>query len=202
MVGIFDLGDDYLTNARTTLSRSDSLSSGESNAEMVTELVNQASEAIERSRVLRLDHLEHQALHIVRPGASGTAYDYGSGSIVGLHIDNEWLRGRPISSLDNRDFGVVAINLGSSERYLLAVDRSAHWATEHLGEAVGEGSTIEEIKDGFFEALPAYPVLRVRVEPGQGYFCNPQSVIHDGEANDSGQVDVALLAFGHFSLIS
>ncbi|MBD3930434.1 hypothetical protein IF129_02435 [Streptomyces chumphonensis] len=155
---------------------------------------------IEEQGVLRCLHREREAIHLVATCSRGTAYDYGSGAHVGLHIDNEWLKGNSFRHERNRAFGVLGVNLGTAERYLLVVDRSAAQIAGELGEP---GSvTVERMKDEFLGRFPLYPVLQVRIEPGQGYFCNPQNLIHDGATNNSGPVDVSLFIFGYFAAIA
>jgi hypothetical protein len=63
---------------------------------------------------------------------------------------------------------------------------------EESGHAVS-GESANDLRDAFFAAFPDYPVLRVRLQPGQAYLCNTQNTVHDGATNDEGLPDLSFL---------
>ncbi|MFE0095883.1 hypothetical protein [Streptomyces sp. NPDC059015] len=200
IVGVFDLGREFAGRHRQALVDSvRSVGGRHGSGRVARTAAEECTDLIESQGVLRCVRTEHEAIHMVEASSRGTAYDYGSGAYVGLHIDNEWLQGASFRNEKNRDFGVLGVNLGTVERYLLVVDRTAGQITRDLGQPGTAPASAERIKDEFLGRFPSHPVLQVRIEPGQGYFCNPQNLIHDGATNDSGRVDLALLVFGRFA---
>lgn len=200
IVGVFDLGEEFVGRHRQELVDSvRSVGGTHASGHVARIAAEECATLVEGQGVLRCVRMEHEAIHMVEASSRGTAYDYGSGAYVGLHIDNEWLKGTSFRNEKNRGFGVLGVNLGTVERYLLVIDRTAGQISRDLGESGTATASAERIKDEFLGRFPLHPVLQVRIKPGQGYFCNPQNLIHDGATNDSGRVDIALLAFGRFA---
>jgi hypothetical protein len=200
-VTIVDLGTPALERARREIVPVLAASAGDGELRAATAGVTACMLDALRERVgLACEEAEHQAVHLSPPGLEGTAYDRGTRSYVGLHIDNEWLRGADVDHASNASFGLLGVNLGSRERYLVFVNLDAA-ALSAAVEAGGGGETgfTEALKDGFLERHADYPVLRLRLEPGQAYICNPQRIIHDGATNSAGAPDLSLLVFGRYA---
>jgi hypothetical protein len=127
-----------------------------------------------------------------RPGLRSTAHNPESGAFMGLHVDSH----------QRLPFGdrwaamtLCAVNVGFTHRDLNLVNLAVPSMVEMLeesGHAVS-GESANDLRDAFFAAFPDYPVLRVRLQPGQAYLCNTQNTVHDGATNDEGLPDLSFL---------
>jgi hypothetical protein len=50
----------------------------------------------------------------------------------------------------------------------------------------------------FFETFPDYPVVRIRVAPGEAYIAPTENMVHDGSTDEQSQIDVTLTVLGTF----
>ncbi|GAA4235257.1 hypothetical protein GCM10022254_42140 [Actinomadura meridiana] len=126
-----------------------------------------------------------------RPDQLSTAFNEGLNGFMGLHIDSH--QRLPFGSRDGA-MTLCSINVGFTDRFLNFVNLPVRSLLELLdaeGEPPPESSV--GLKDTFFRHFPDYPILRVRLAPGQAYLCNTQNTIHDGATNDRGLPDVSLL---------
>jgi hypothetical protein len=128
-------------------------------------------------------------LHL--PRQPSTAYVYDADVFMGLHIDNHGGHG-----FDQRERAHVltAWNLGFAERYLNFVNLDVRRMLDLVvGSGLPQPDTIYQLRSAFFDAFPDYPVLRATLQPGQGYLCNTQDLLHDGATNFADMPDIALL---------
>jgi hypothetical protein len=103
---------------------------------------------------------------------------------VGLHIDNQ--RG---SSLHR-----ILINLGSEPRYFLFINLSIQQiyslVLEIHSNAISKTSGSSRICMAFMQIFPNYPVVKLRVEPGEAYIAPTEHITHDGCTEGTNSLDV------------
>jgi|JI9StandDraft_1071089.scaffolds.fasta_scaffold02364_7 hypothetical protein len=103
---------------------------------------------------------------------------------VGLHIDNP--RG---SSLHR-----ILINLGSEPHYFLFINLSIQQLYSLVfkidGNLVSETSGSSRIGRAFMQRFPNYPVVKLRVEPGEAYIAPTEHITHDGCTEGTNSLDV------------
>lgn len=103
---------------------------------------------------------------------------------VGLHIDNQ--RG---SSLHR-----ISINLGSEPRYFLFINLSIqqlyYLVSQTDGNVVSKNSGSSRICRAFMQLFPNYPVVKLRVDPGQAYIAPTEHITHDGCTEGTNSLDV------------
>jgi hypothetical protein len=103
---------------------------------------------------------------------------------VGLHIDNQ--RG---SSLHR-----ISINLGSEPRYFLfinlSIDQLYRLVLETDSKAVSKTSGSSRICMTFMQLFPNYPVVKLRVNPGEAYIAPTEHITHDGCTEGTESLDV------------
>lgn len=103
---------------------------------------------------------------------------------VGLHIDNQ--RG---SSLHR-----ISINLGYEPRYLLfinlSIDQLYRLVSETDGNVVSKTSGSSRICMAFMQLFPNYPVVKLRVNPGEAYIAPTEHITHDGCTEGTNNLDV------------
>ena len=104
--------------------------------------------------------------------------------MVGLHIDNQ--RG---SSLHR-----ISINLGSEPRYLLfinlSIDQLYRLVSETDGNVLSKTSGSSRICRAFMQLFPNYPVVKLRVNPGEAYIAPTEHITHDGCTEGTNNLDV------------
>jgi hypothetical protein len=123
---------------------------------------------------------------VSRPGQPSTRWDPASGRPGGLTFGTE-----AGHSASHRVAGVINLGDEPTHRVLLNLTPSA--MADMLERPRPPGSTPEpDLVGRFFAALPDYPLVRVRLEPGDGLWFADQGLVHDGWTLDKQEVDVAL----------
>ena len=103
---------------------------------------------------------------------------------VGLHIDNQ--HG---SSLHR-----ILINLGSQPRYFLFINLSIQQLYRLVCETdsnlVSETWGSSRIGRAFMQLFPNYPVVKLKVNPGEAYIAPTEHITHDGCTEGTNSLDV------------
>lgn len=119
--------------------------------------------------------------------------------LIGLHVDN-WY---PRALADRRRSpNRLSINLGADDRFFLMVNLTVGQIADLLwlnGIAYpGRELSVHGLRVRFMEHFPRYPVLRVRVRPGQALIAPTEAVIHDGCTSGMTAFDVRFSVRGDF----
>ncbi|RSN62025.1 hypothetical protein [Actinomadura sp. WAC 06369] len=152
---------------------------------------DRAVDALVRRTGYACDRVRTADAVVHAPGRLSTAFNFDERVYMGLHLDDQ--QGYPLDERD-RSFLLASVNIGFRERYLHFVNLRVPGLiamVENAGRPVPE--TARALKDAFFDACPDYPVIRVKLRPGQAYLLNTQGVLHDGATNQRGMPDVSLL---------
>jgi hypothetical protein len=109
------------------------------------------------------------------------------GPYIGIHVDSfdgAPLRDRHLSR--NR----LCINLGSECRYLLFLETTI----QELGQATGH----EEVWPNYADDISTdSAIIRMRIDPGEGYLAPTELLLHDGQAA-SNALDITMTYLAHF----
>lgn len=164
-----------------------------------------------RQRFQCSDFDEHGALHgriyARSPSRQTISLDPDTRALVGLHVDS-WYRHE--FGIDRRMFAPnrVCINLGSDDRFFLFLnipigqmheivrDTNADSAHGYDPSSVGPSC----VARAFMRLFPAYPVVRVRIRPGEAYVAPTENIAHDGSSVGTDATDVTLSVRGRFGL--
>jgi hypothetical protein len=134
------------------------------------------------------------------PGLPTVTMDGGSGKLIGLHVDN-WFNTPLVGR--NESPNRVALNLGSQDRYLLFVNLSLMriWELVHDVPRAGpaEPCLKADLLDRFWAEFPSYPVVRLRIGPGEAYVAPTENIAHDGSTLDMSTWDIYLTVLGYFA---
>lgn len=135
----------------------------------------------------------------IRPPQLKTVSSNDKDLLVGLHIDS-WDR---LPLLDRRKSRVrITVNLGLEDRYFLFVDLPAHSLFQIL---VNDAEDIRNFTWGgkvgreFMLRYSYYPVIKVRLQPGEAYIAPTENIIHDGSTEGKLHFDIVFSSFGHFN---
>ena len=122
-----------------------------------------------------------------------------TGKYIGLHVDS-WYRPKlhERANAPNR----ISINLGLKARFFLYINLPlATVAALAAGQYPSEGR-IRENHDGrhrmFMSRFGSYPVVRMRLDPGEGYIAPTENVIHDATTPGKKAPDVQYRVRGRF----
>jgi hypothetical protein len=125
---------------------------------------------------------------VSRPGQPSTRWDAGSGCPGGLNF--------------NRDTGSAAfdrvagiINLGDEPTHLVLLNLAPSAMARMLGGPTGSAPGPDLLRR-FFTTRATYPLIRVRLEAGDGLWLPATGVVYDVCTLDKGEIDVALTIRG------
>lgn len=122
-----------------------------------------------------------------------TGFNVESGKFFGLHFDNS---GYPcFANLDRPNR--ILVNCGKSSRHLYYMNLDISQLMTRYGT---DFKSERELSTTFFEQHPKYPVIRIRLDPGQGYLAPTDNIIHDGNSSSVEQKDIFFSILGDFDV--
>ncbi len=122
--------------------------------------------------------------------------------LVGLHVD-DWYS----QNLEYRHQSPnrISINLGVQDRFFLFVNlpilEIARAIRDDRREPRPSLTSCTLLGRKFLMANPGYPVVKLRVRPGQAYIAPTENMIHDGTTCGMTVPDVALSLHGEMTLL-
>jgi hypothetical protein len=136
-----------------------------------------------------------------RPALPTVAVHPTTNRFVGLHVDDfhpEQWESRHLAP--NR----IAINLGTQDRYFLFVNLPML----HIAQIVGYVRNATASRPGctligrkFLSENPDYPVIKLRLRPGDGYIAPTENMLHDGTTVGMTRLDVSVSLHGSIALL-
>jgi hypothetical protein len=118
---------------------------------------------------------------------------------VGLHADH-W-DGLPLRHR-HRARNRICLNLGREPRYLLFINLPMmdlfHAAGLRDPEDIYADFRGLRLGERFSQLRPEYPVIRLRIDPGEAYVLPTDNLIHDGSTEGSRYTDITLTYLGQF----
>ncbi|REC47050.1 hypothetical protein [Chryseobacterium pennipullorum] len=109
---------------------------------------------------------------------------------VGLHIDS-WDR-QPLSER-KKSKNRICFNIGKEARYLYFINIPANQLSTEDSDA-----PVDEIVTEFLATHPEYPVLRIRINPFEGYIAPTEYIIHDGSTSGNPFKDITFTIRSYF----
>jgi hypothetical protein len=122
-----------------------------------------------------------------------------TGKYIGLHVDS-WYRAKlhERANAPNR----ISINLGLKTRFLLYINLPLASIAALALEQYPTDSRLRENHDGlhrlFMSHFGSYPVVRMRLDPGEGYIAPTENLIHDATTPGKKAPDVQYRVRGRF----
>jgi hypothetical protein len=139
-------------------------------------------------------------VRINRPGLPTTTVDDGM-FYIGLHVDN-WY-GHELG-MRHASPNRICINIGRESRYFLFINLSMSSMFSLLrrdGAArIHPGLVGTPLGLAFMRTFPAYPVLRLRIDPGEGYLAPTEDLVHDASTVGLRSWDLAVHILGRFTV--
>ncbi len=97
----------------------------------------------------------------------------------------------------------ISINLGKNDRHFLFINltiRQIYQSLEIENKKGFSDYTKMELAQMFFNTNKQYPVLKVRVQPYEGYIAPTENIIHDGSTEESNASDISFTVRGNFNI--
>jgi hypothetical protein len=118
---------------------------------------------------------------------------------TGLHLDSWYPRPLIERHLSRNR---ICINLGQDTRFFLFVNLTLVEMYEKLGFPLKESERFFHFGSGighaFLKRFPNYPVVRIKLDPGEAYIAPTEFMIHDGSSIGSSHPDITLTYLGYF----
>jgi len=117
-----------------------------------------------------------------------------------------------VDSWYRRDFGLsrrehapnrVCVNLGLSDRFFLYLNipiGEIYELIRNIGSPQENAYGASIVATDFMKSFPYYPVVRVRVRPGEAYVAPTENIAHDASSIDMKAMDITLSIRGRFGL--
>ena len=145
-------------------------------------------------------HISHDSSVIAfnSPDLPSTTFDHDLGVYIGLHFDN--FSFLPANQRDSAPVR-VAINLGDEDRFFVYINLTTLQIYQCLEKPTTD-SEFEALKiassiaNEFMHKYPNYPVVKIRLKPGQGYVAPTQNIIHDGYTAGKHEADINFMLRG------
>jgi len=115
---------------------------------------------------------------------------------IGLHIDRwDRLSVDELEQSSNR----VSINLGPVDRHFIFLNQTASGMAAMLERAnLRVARDVCAIGAAFMSAFPDYPIVRLRLRPGEAYIAPTENVLHDGSSASVRETNHYLSIRGRF----
>ncbi|MEH0468610.1 hypothetical protein QA943_07070 [Streptomyces sp. B21-097] len=133
------------------------------------------------------------------PGLPNVTVDNKTGRLVGLHCDN-WF-GAQMKARDGSP-NRIAMNLGNGDRYFTYINLplSRIWQLGNDATDLSVARLTGDLLVRFVERMPAYPVVRLRISPGEAYIAPTDNLIHDGSTQAGYEWDIYFTVVGRFGI--
>ena len=137
-----------------------------------------------------------------RPGQTTVTEQPNNDRRIGLHLDN-WYN----FPMDRRELSPnrICINLGAQDRFFLLINvpiaELYRRIRDRLPDHIGSRSRGTLIAREFLKFHPSYPIVRLRIRPGEAYIAPTDNIVHDGSTLGMTVPDVSLSLRGWLPLI-
>jgi hypothetical protein len=136
------------------------------------------------------------------PGLPTITWDPDSRTFIGLHVDSWYAEHFPLSRREHAP-NRVCVNLGQQDRFFLFLNvpiAQMYQMTRYADRNAERAHGLSAGARAFMGAFPHYPVVRVRIRPGEGYIAPTENIAHDGSSINMSSEDVTLSVRGRFAL--
>jgi hypothetical protein len=133
------------------------------------------------------------------PGLETSTVNPRTAHRIGLHLDSFFrddLAGRSLAP--NR----LCLNVGREDRHLLFINLTLVQMYAMLSDDDRHAvlDSPEAIGDLFMDRFPDYPVVRLKIRPGEAYIAPTENIVHDSTTAENSGVDVSIPLLGRFGV--
>ena len=161
-------------------------------------LINMLLEIISKTGII-INHVYSARIGRDEPNRITMTKAVDKDARIGLHVDSwDQCAFDDLQNSSNR----LSINLGPTDRYFIFVNLTASHMNALLKKTgVNVESSASLIGKSFMSTFPNYPVVRVRLRPGEAYIAPTENILHDGSSAGVGNVNHYLSLRGRFDFI-
>jgi hypothetical protein len=132
------------------------------------------------------------------PGQPTVTWDPEARAYIGLHVDS-WYD----FPLNRREYAPnrICVNLGQEDRFFLFSNipiGQMYQLAKHSDTSASFDIGLTSGVRAFMTSYPSYPVVRIRIRPGEAYIAPTENIAHDGSSVDMDHIDVTLSIRGCF----
>jgi len=139
----------------------------------------------------------------VRPPRLHTVTEQpGTDALIGLHLDSWYWQDFALTCREDAP-NRVCVNIGAEDRYFLFLNvpiAEMYRLVKDKLAIPGPNCPPSSVATCFMTTSPSYPVVRVRIRPGEAYIAPTENIAHDGSSIDMDALDVTLSIRGRFGL--
>lgn len=132
-------------------------------------------------------------------GLSTATIDNKRGCRNGLHTDN-WDALPLLQKHDSTNR--ICVNLGLDSRYFLFVNLTEMEIFEMLDcrESDVNKPWTRQLTNEFMRRYPEYPVVKLRIAPGEAYIAPTENMIHDASTAEMKHLDIKVMMRGYYRI--
>ena len=140
----------------------------------------------------------NHGIHVHLPGRETVTLNTATGQYLGLHLDS-W--DRYPAEARARSLNRICINIGAEPRHLLFLNLSL-MNVARLAEDSQESANraYDSVGPAFMSRFPGYPIVKVRIAPGEAYIAPTDNIIHDASTVGSKTPSITLTLRGWFTV--
>jgi hypothetical protein len=140
----------------------------------------------------------NHGIHVHRPGRETVTLNTTTGKYLGLHLDS-WEKYSVEARA--RSLNRICVNMGNEPRHFLFVNLPLMNIARLLAECQENADRpSESVGPAFMLRFPGYPIMKVRVGPGEAYIAPTDNVIHDASTVGSQTPSITLTLRGWFTV--
>jgi hypothetical protein len=136
------------------------------------------------------------------PGQQTITTNPETDALVGIHVDSWYRRDFALSRREHAP-NRVCVNLGSDDRFFLYLNipiGEMYELVKNMNSPPEDAYGASVVAADFMKSFPSYPVVRVRICPGEAYIAPTENIAHDASSIDMKAMDITLSIRGRFGL--
>ena len=196
-VGVASIPNELLATLRAVVRDTDADALRQLEPRRIREFIGPLIDYLRDRFAYKSEPFNH-GIHVHRPGRETVTLNTASGKYLGLHLDS-WDRYRVEARA--RSLNRICVNLGAEPRHLLFLNLTlmnvARLAQESQETA---DRAYDSVGPAFMSRFPGYPIVKVRIAPGEAYIAPTDNVIHDASTVDSRSPSITLTLRGWFTV--
>lgn len=196
-VGIASIPDELLAELRNLVRDTDTNALRQLEPRRIREFIGPLVDYIRDRFAYKSEPFNH-GIHVHRPGRETVTINTSTGKYLGLHLDS-W-EPNPVEARA-RSLNRICVNIGAEPRHLLFLNLPL-MNVARLAQASQENAAhaYDSVGPAFMSRFPGYPIVKIRIAPGEAYIAPTDNIIHDASTVGSQSPSVTLTLRGWFTV--
>ena len=201
-VGVARIPDELLAALRKVVSDTDKDTLRQLEPRRIREFIGPLINYLSDRFAYKSEPINH-GIHVHLPGRETVTIDSSNRKFLGLHVDS-WDR-YPLE-VRARSLNRICVNLGTEPRHFLFLNLSLMNMATNMSRLVAQEAQAtpdpasEPVGPAFMSRFPGYPIVKVRIAPGEAYIAPTDNVIHDASTVGSREPSITLTLRGWFTV--